>query len=149
GMFNKLDVPTEYCDVHVMVKYDKKTNALCLDGCACPESDVIEVGLRKLTLEDRALHGKVSVGDAQYIYMDVPDGYEYPTSKTVPFFQNALPEDINFGYSSSKPANRVCIEHYQPEEPELPDDILDPENPESSDNPDEPDTPDEPAVPAG
>lgn len=149
GMFNKLDVPTEYCDVHVMVKYDKKTNALCLDGCACPESDVIEVGLRKLTIEDRALHGKVSVGDAQYIYMDVPDGYEYPTSKTVPFFQNALPEDINFGYSSSKPTNRVCIEHYQPEEPELPDDILDPDNPESSDNPDEPDTPDEPAVPAG
>jgi penicillin-binding protein 1A len=146
GMFNKLEAPTEYCDAHVMVKWDKVTNALCLDGCECPAANLVDVGLRKLTIEDRALKGKVTIGDAQFTYMDVPADYVYPTGTGVPFFQNALPEGYSFGYSSAKPSNRICIEHYDKNEPD------DPFTPDTSVDPDasaEPDTPDEPAVPAG
>lgn len=112
GTFNIYEVPTEECDVHVMVQWDQVTGAVCLDGCACPQSNLISVGLRKLSLTDRALYGSVKVSDAQYIYMDVPEGYIYPTDPNVPFFQNMLPLDTSFGYSvSEKPANRVCTEH--------------------------------------
>ena len=148
GSFYSYDVPTEYCDSHVLCKWDKTTKALCLDGCTCPEADIISVGLRKLTLEDRALHGKVKVLDAQYTYMEVGEDYVYPTSKSVPFFQNLLTGGLNFGNSgASKPANRICIEHYHPEtivDPEVPDpEMPDPDIPD----PDIPD-PNEPDIPA-
>ncbi len=131
GTCNKYDVPTEYCDAHVMVQWDKNTGAVCLDGCGCPEEDLIEVGLRKVSINDRALQGYVTVVDAQYLYMDVPNGYVYPTNPNVPFYQNLLPEDINFGFSvSTKPANRVCLEHL--------------ENTDEPENSDEPETSDEP-----
>lgn len=133
--FNRYDVPTEYCDVHVMCKWDTVTEALCLDGCSCPAENLIDVGMRKLSVSDRALYGSVSVGDAQYTYMELPEGYVYPTNPNVPFFQNALPEDINFGIStSSKPANRVCTEHLHTEEendPLIPDETG---NPNESDD---------------
>ncbi len=123
GTFSKLDVPTEYCDRHVMVRWDKVTKAICLDGCSCPEENLISVGLRKLTIADRALQGNVVVGDAQYTYMDVPEGYVYPTSTSVAFFQNLFPEGLSFGaYGTDKPANRVCSEHLHsntiPDEPD-------------------------------
>ncbi len=119
GTCSKYDVPTEYCDAHVMVKWDKVTGGICLDGCNCPEGNLIEVGLRKVTVDERALQGYVTVVDAQYLYMDVPEGYIYPTNPNVPFYQNLLPEGVNFGFSvSSKPANRICPVHYQPESEE-------------------------------
>ncbi len=124
GTFNKYDVPTEYCDVHIMVQWDKDTGALCLEDCYCPQDNLVEVGMRKLTIADRALHGKVLITDAQYIFMEVPEGYIYPTDPNVPFFQNALPEDLNFGISVfEKPANRVCLEHMK-----SPDDLEDTED---------------------
>ena len=116
GTFERTEVPTEYCDVHVMVKWDKKTGGVCVDGCNCPKDDVVEVGLRKMKLGDRNLADRVNVFDAQYIYLEVPKGYVYPTDPNVPFFQNLLPEDkpYAFGYSvNERPANRVCTEHYK------------------------------------
>ncbi len=117
GTFERTDVPTEYCDMHVMCLWDEKTGGLCLDGCKCPKEDCIEVGLRKLSLNDRLLHGKVHVDDAQFIYMEVPKGYVYPDDPDVPFFQKLLPEEYPyaFGYSvNERPANRICTEHYKP-----------------------------------
>ena len=114
GTFLKSDVPTEYCDVHVMCKWDKVTGGLCLDGCDCPEENLIDAGFRKMTLKDRMLYGNVKVEDAQYIYMDVPEGYIYPTDVNVPFFQGLLPDGVGFGYSvKERPANRICSEHYK------------------------------------
>ncbi len=126
GTFERSDVPTEYCDCHVMCKWDKVTGALCLDGCDCPAENLIDVGMRKLTLEQRSLYGKVKVTDAQYCYMDLPEGYIYPDDPNVPFFQNLFPEDkpYAFGYSVNEaPANRVCLTHmHQQSDPsDLPD----------------------------
>ena len=112
GTCNKFDVPTEYCDAHVMVQWDKTTGAICLDGCNCPEENLIEVGMRKVDLNDRLLNGLVTVVDAQYLYMELPDGYVYPKNPNVPFFYNLFPDDQNFGVSvMTKPANRICLEH--------------------------------------
>ncbi len=136
--FNRYDVPTEECDTHIMCLWDKETKARCLDGCNCPEEDLIEVGMRKLTLADRALHGSVPIADAQYIYMEVPDGYVYPTNPDVPFFQNALPEDTNFGISVARaPANRVCLKHLHDDEIIVEDESGDASEEESSEEEEE------------
>ena len=155
GYVNASDAPTEYCDKHVMVRWDTVTGAICMNGCNCPESNLINVGLRKMTLADRALHGKVNVIDAQYTYMDLPVGYSYPLDPNVPFFYNLLPDDLNFGVSTgTKPANRVCLEHLQTVTPDQtnPDPTIpDPNNPDQTDpnNPDQidPNQPSDPTVP--
>ncbi len=122
--FAKNDVPTEYCDRHILLKWDKVTEALCLDGCQCPDSDIIEVGFRKLTLEERFMKVNVFIGDAEYTYMEVDKYYDYPTSPNVSFFYNAFPDKYKyaFGTYGSKPANRICIEHYHPEQEDEPTD---------------------------
>lgn len=134
GTFAAGTEPTEPCDGHIAVKWDKHTRAICVDGCTCPESSIITVGLRKISLDDRKMEVNVYISDSAYVYMDVPEDYVYPTSPNVSFFYNALPDDCKyaFGTYGSYPANRVCIEHYHPEEKE-------------EDKPDE----NVPAVPAG
>ena len=115
GTFAANDVPTETCDKHVMVKWDKQTGGVCVDGCACPEANLIDVGLRKMTFDDRYLDGRAYIGDSQYIYLEVPAGYQYPTDPDVPFYRNMLNDDTKyiFGISTTtRPANRVCTEHY-------------------------------------
>ena len=99
-----------------------------------PESEWVFI---KGNIADRALIGEVKVEDAQYMYTEVPEGYVYPTDPNVPFFQNIFPENISFGYSvKTRPANRLCTEHYSPvqEEPTVPEqpgdeEIFGPENP--------------------
>lgn len=138
GMFEAHEVPTEYCDKHISLLWDQQTGGICLDGCACPQANLIPVGFRMITLADRALIGEVKVEDAQYLYTDVPEGYIYPTDPNVPFFQNIFPENISFGYSvKTRPANRICTEHYNPLPPEQP-------TPPDNTNPDEPYGPDYP-----
>ena len=115
GMLYEDQIPTEECDAHVMVKWDTVTGGICFDGCTCPAENIINVGLRKISLDFRALHEGVKVTDAQYLYMDIPEGYVFPLSPDVPYFQNLLPEGYNFGSATStKPANRICTEHYHP-----------------------------------
>ncbi len=142
GLCSKYDAPTEYCDAHVMVQWDKETGALCLDGCNCPEENLIEVGLRKVSRNDRNLRDGVVVVDAQYLYVEVPRGYVYPTDPNVPFYQNLLPEGYGLGISvTEKPANRICLEHLEGNGDE---DNEDPENPVDPDNPDNPEDPEDP-----
>ena len=137
GMFEASEVPTEYCDKHIALAWDQVTGGICLDGCGCPAENLITVGFRVTSLADRALIGEVKVEDAQYMYTEVPEGYVYPTDPNVPFFQNIFPENISFGYSvKTRPANRLCTEHYSPvqEEPTVPEqpgdeEIFGPENP--------------------
>ena len=70
--------------------------------------------MRKIDINDRLLKGLVSVVDAQFIYIEVPDGYVYPEDPDVPFFQSLLPEGYNVGVSvMTKPANRICLEHFE------------------------------------
>ena len=146
GYVNASDAPTDYCDKHVMVRWDQVTGGICMNGCNCPQSNLINVGLRKMTLSDRSLHGKVNVIDAQYAYMDLPIGYIYPLDPNVPFFQNLLPEDLNFGISTgAKPANRVCLEHMQTVNPFPDPNLPDPNLPDP--NQPDPNQPSDPTVP--
>lgn len=112
--YRKSDPPTEYCDKHISAQWDTKTKAICLDGCNCPEQDLITVGFRLLEKEERCFEKNTRVGDAQYIYMNVPIGYVYPTSKMVAFFNNLYGEKEYPGFTSgsASPYNRICIEHY-------------------------------------
>lgn len=118
GAFAVGTQPTEKCDCHVKVLWDKTTRAICFDGCTCPESDLIELSFRRDN--EREFESYVSVADGQFIYKDIPLGYVFPTSEKVPFFNNLYGEKTYFGISSSvsKPWNRICIEHYNPNQPE-------------------------------
>ncbi len=127
ALISMYEAPVDYCDIHVEVPTCAETGALCFKGHNnCPKGETIV--LRKLTLYDRQLYGNVVVRDAGYIYMDVPNGYVFPTEPNVPFFQNALPEGVNMGVPrEEEPANRVCTEHIKKkdDDEEEPDDPTD------------------------
>ncbi|MBP5231306.1 MAG: hypothetical protein ILO68_06205, partial [Clostridia bacterium] len=114
----KTEPPTEYCDKHVMVQWDTKTKAICMPGCSCPESDLIWVGFRLKTKQERLFKGNVKISDSQYIYIEVPEDYVYPSSKGVAFFRNLYSKEKDHqeypGYTSGadQPFNRICLEHF-------------------------------------
>ena len=123
GVFSIYNVPTEECDAHVMVKWDQVTGGICVDGCSCPMENIIEVGLRKITLDDRNIEGKAYIGDSQYTCTDLPVGYIYPTDPDVPYYQNLFTEENEYAFgisTSTRPANRVCTEHFNPAGPVVP-----------------------------
>lgn len=109
------EVPTETCDKHISVKWDTVTEAICLDGCICSEENLIDVGFRLLTKEERCFEKSVMISDAQYIYIKVPEeGYVYPADRGVAFFRNLYGEGEypGFTYGATQPYNRICAEHY-------------------------------------
>lgn len=108
------EVPTETCDKHISVKWDTVTKAICMPGCLCPEANLIDVGFRLLTKEERCFEKSVRITDAQYIYMEVPEGYVYPKDTGVAFFRNLYGEEEYPGFTSgsTNPYNRICSEHY-------------------------------------
>lgn len=111
GVFTRDTVPTEYCDCHIMVDYDTSTKAVCLEGCDCDRSDIIQVGLRKVS---RTLYKNLPINDAQYLWYDVDmSTYTPPASKDVSYWRYCLPEGTYMGYSVlESPANRICLEHW-------------------------------------
>lgn len=125
---NEDDIPTEPCDVHVNVKWDKSEN--CLANDYCPEENVIEVSLLKET-ERAFTHGNVPILDAAYTYREMPVGGEYPDD--APFYSYTLPAGTYVGYTNTEPGaplNKMCKVHTKPDEPEIPEAT---ENPEISD----------------
>ncbi len=144
----KADIPTEYCDIHIMAKQCVASGALCFDGHnSCP--DTVDVSLRRITTSDRALYANVRVTDAEFLYMDIPEGYVFPTDPMMPFFQNALPEGITFGFTSGStpPVNRVCQTHIIPTlGPSFPTDPNQPVDPNQPTDPALPVEPDDPTV---
>lgn len=109
--------PTEKCDCHIDVLYDKRTQAICFDGCNCPAADLITVAFR--LNNERFFDSYVSIRDSDCIYKELPEGYVFPTNPRLPFFANLYEDGTYFGFSGgSNPRNRVCIEHYRAEEEE-------------------------------
>ncbi len=108
------EMPTEPCDKHISVKWDTKTEAICMPGCGCPETDLIDVSFRLTTKEARCFERGMPITDAQYVYIEVPEDYVYPASTGVPFFRNLYYKDEYPGYSAGNdyPYNRFCSEHY-------------------------------------
>ncbi len=121
GYFTRQTVPFELCDTHVMVQWDKDTEAICLDGCNCPDSSLVKVAFRRI--EPRVFQTNLIVADSQFTYLDLsllPTDYIMPTEEGVPFFWNIYEEETYPGrtYGANKPYNRVCIEHYNVTPPE-------------------------------
>ncbi len=114
------EAPTEYCDKHVSVQWDTVTKAICLPGCNCPQENLITVSFRLKTKEDRCFHSDLRIGDTQYILIPVPEGYEFPTKRSVPFFINLYSQEEGKeeypGHTSGAtyPYNRFCKEHASP-----------------------------------
>ncbi len=109
GVFAKGTQPTEKCDCHIDVRYDRVTGGICFDFCECPAANLITVAFR--LNQDRAFDSYVSVQDGDCIYKEVPAGYVYPTDSTVPFFANLYPAGTYFGVKNKSPRNRVCTVH--------------------------------------
>ncbi len=105
------DPPMETCDKHILVSWDRETKALCLPGCNCPQGNLEQVGFRLLDKSERCFAKNIRIADAQYIYMNIPENYAYPTDVNVPFFWNLYGEDEYPGNGGSMPFNRVCTEH--------------------------------------
>ena len=114
----KTEPPTEYCDKHILVPWDTKTKAICMPGCTCPESDIQLVGFRLKTKQERCFKGNLRISDSQYIYIEVPDDYVYPSSREVAFFRNLYSKEKDAkeypGYTGGvdEPYNRICLEHF-------------------------------------
>ena len=66
-----------------------------------------------MTVPERYFETNIKITDAQYVYMDVPENYVYPTDTTKAFFINLYPPNRYPGYtpSVSRPVNSFCVEH--------------------------------------
>ncbi len=141
GYFKIGTEPTEYCDVHVMVNYDKVHKAVAVPGC--PAQDIIQVGLIKVL---RYLPFNIEVTDAQYTYQPLPENYPYEgLTNNLPFYFNLMPEGFFPGHSPKGTFNHACTTHIL--NPVLPEPIIpDTEPPVDPILPPDPTIPVDPAV---
>ncbi|MBC8535345.1 transglycosylase domain-containing protein [Feifania hominis] len=146
--------PTEYCDVHVPATICADT--LMIAGPYCPVATNRTVGLLNIK---REYQYNLTIADAQYTYLPLPDGYTYPTG-LVPVYTNMLTAGSYTGLSSSVqyPTNCLCTYHTaptvtEPVDPNDPNNPVDPNNPTDPnhptdpENPPDPNTPDDPTTP--
>ncbi|MFA6948630.1 MAG: transglycosylase domain-containing protein [Eubacteriales bacterium] len=115
GYFTNATAPTESCDVHVLVDYDKNTGAVA--DVDCPEESVVKVGL--LHIMDRSFPVQITVTDAQYVYREISEDDKICTDSNNAFFAYSLPEGTYAGLSAADSQyNRYCSKHYDPDKPE-------------------------------
>ncbi|MDD4773614.1 MAG: transglycosylase domain-containing protein [Eubacteriales bacterium] len=126
GYFTFDTVPTETCDRHVLVDFDKVTAGVA--GKGCPPENIKKYGLIKVDDRRFPVPGIIVV-DAQYVYRDLPGHIEPGLNGTDPFFINTLPDKTYVGVSSyDLQFNRYCAAHHNIE-PEIPEEEI-PELPE-------------------
>ena len=111
GYFNLSSMPTEYCDCHVLVNYDKVTGGIACEYC--PEQNIVQVALVRV---NRDFPINIKIIDAEYSYMDLgaasPGGTAYQ-----PFYTPALALGHYTGYSKGETTtqyNHACTEHTAP-----------------------------------
>ncbi len=108
--FTRDTVPTESCDVHVMVNYDRITGGVASDKC--PDANVWAVGL--IRNDTRDFLTQVTITDAQYVYRDVDFSKGYPEYEGYPYFYYMFPQDHYVGKSGvSHQYNSFCSQHYR------------------------------------
>ena len=131
GWFKAGTEPTEYCDCHVMVEYDKVKKAVAVNGC--PSENTIKVGMLNHL---RVLPFNIQIADAQYTWQQVPDDYSYEgLTSSQPFYIKLLPAGFYTGYTKNGGYyNHACLTHVKTEpdppvtEPVIPDPVI-PEDP--------------------
>jgi penicillin-binding protein 1A len=108
GYFVKGTEPTEQCDRHILVKYDKVHGGVA--DPSCPEYNLTEVGL---ILAERHFPIQIYVSDAQYVYRELPGDVLPGDSEDEPFFINLLRKGEWCGISySEKQFNCYCSAHF-------------------------------------
>ncbi len=113
--FTRSTVPTEPCDCHILVEYDKATKAIACSEC--PPENVVKIGLLDIT--SRNFPVDVRVTDAQYVYRKLSGDANPGGWAGIPFYYNDL--DGKFagytgGYGSNQ-FNHYCYTHYTGKKP--------------------------------
>ena len=108
GWFTKDTVPTEYCNVHVLVDYDKTAGGVSVGQC--PAGSTSKVAL--VRNEERNFNTQVIITDAEFVYRDTDPSLGYPTYFGYPYFYMNIPEGTYVGRSSNtKQYNCACPTH--------------------------------------
>ncbi len=118
GYFAPGTEPTEYCDTHIMVNYDKAHGGVASPGC--DPKNIVQVGLLNVL---RKFPFNITVTDAQYTAQILPPNYSYEgLTDTMPYYQNLLPEGFYSGQTSkTKFYNHICTYHPFEKETETPE----------------------------
>ena len=107
GYFTQATAPSQICNVHVIVDYDKSTGSVASLHC----ENTSKVSL--IRVETRNFPTWVTVVDAEYTYRDVPAGVNMSLVSNEPFYFNAMPYGTVPGRSDTDtPANRYCKTHH-------------------------------------
>lgn len=109
GYFKKGSEPTEYCDCHVSVWYDKSTGGVSLyDMCSFGQIELVG-----MIQAERIFPIQIYVADAQYVWKDIGTDIMPETAPNLPFFNNALMKNQYCGISNSEQQfNRLCLAHF-------------------------------------
>ena len=108
GFFTAETAPSQTCDVHVLVDYDKVTGKVATDKC--PKENLKKIAL--VRNESRLFETQVNITDAQYVYRDMGDLAQFPTYDGYPYFYYLIPENKYVGRTGGgKQFNCVCHEH--------------------------------------
>ena len=100
--------PSEKCDCHVLVPYDRAEGGVASEWCYA--ADVEYIGMIKV---ERSFPTEVYISDAQYVWRDLPDDVMPETSPSLPYFNNLLGEDEYCGISyGTTQFNRYCRAHF-------------------------------------
>ncbi len=108
--FTRSTVPTEPCDCHVLVDFDKVTQAIACDEC--PPENIIQIGLLNITSRNFPID--IRVTDAQYVYRELSEGATPGGWNGIPFYYNDLGgkyAGYSYGYGT-KQFNHYCYTHY-------------------------------------
>ena len=97
GWFKKGTEPTEPCDRHIVVAYDKQNGGLA-HSASNPEH-VVDVAL--IIVTDRDFPIQITIDDAQYVYRPMPGGVRPSDNYNQPYFINTVEADRYVGRSST------------------------------------------------
>ena len=98
GYFTVSTMPTEYCDTHVIVDYDKTTNAFAHEY-TLPENIKKVALIRENT---RSFPVQIYVEDAQYVYRDLPASVRPCGWWGEPYFIHTIPDGTYVGTTNLK-----------------------------------------------
>ena len=104
--FSKDRLPTEACDVHVLVPYCTEGSGVA--SANCPESAITYVGLLNFT---RTFALDIVIPDSQYTWTQLPLGVSPYLSSNYPFYYSIYPDNKYPGRSSGTQYNRACPLH--------------------------------------
>jgi penicillin-binding protein 1A len=100
--------PSEKCDCHVLVPYDRAEGGIASEWCYA--ADVEYVGMIKV---ERSFPTEIYISDAQYVWRELPDDVMPETSPSLPYFNNLFGEDEYCGISyGATQFNRYCRAHF-------------------------------------